>query len=649
MRKTNKNKFYIFTLLLCSVISLFTVLSLSFPQSTVETVKNRALADSDATDSTASSSGYDITDYDLDIVVNENNVFVITETINVNYTKEKHGIVRFIPEYYYLLMPNGKRKGTRAIVSNIKVENDTPYSVYEEDSGTNIKFGSASSTLLGNVTYKFSYSYKIGADTYKNEDYFFFNLIGTDWDTTISNIKFKITMPKEFDASKIEFASGKRSASTEATPEFSVSGNIITGKLNKTLKAGEAFTIKISLPDGYFKNAGFISKKMSIIYFIVPLIIAGLYLLLSYLYGRNNIVEPITFFPPENLNSLDLAYVYNGYVSNKDIASLIIFLANKGYISIEEKQETTKNGKTKTKFYFNKLKDYDGDDQAEQLVFDRLFYGGKSQTSESDVQKKFYKSSEKIKKIKNRAVNYDKYFTNANLWLFFGGMLTIFFLFTWSIAIPYFIVGQVGEFFALTFFFIVQSVMFGAFSKLSKQWLPQIILICFMLVLVTAIFFTIDFAFAGSVLSYIAFFMSIAFTVIVYLVANQVNKRTELGAKLLGEIKGFRRFLVLAEKPKLEALVEENPNYFYDILPYTYVLGVSNKWMKKFESLIITPPSWYTGTHYQAFSMLQLNRAINRSMYSASSSYNTSRSGGGSFGGGGFSGGGHGGGGGHSW
>ena len=37
------------------------------------------------------------------------------------------------------------------------------------------------------------------------------------------------------------------------------------------------------------------------------------------------------------------------------------------------------------------------------------------------------------------------------------------------------------------------------------------------------------------------------------------------------------------EKDKINELVEENPNYFYDILPYAYVLGVSDKWSKKFE------------------------------------------------------------------
>ena len=43
--------------------------------------------------------------------------------------------------------------------------------------------------------------------------------------------------------------------------------------------------------------------------------------------------------------------------------------------------------------------------------------------------------------------------------------------------------------------------------------------------------------------------------------------------------------LVTAEKDKLESLVEKNPHYFYDILPYTYVLNISKKWIRKFENI----------------------------------------------------------------
>ena len=47
---------------------------------------------------------------------------------------------------------------------------------------------------------------------------------------------------------------------------------------------------------------------------------------------------------------------------------------------------------------------------------------------------------------------------------------------------------------------------------------------------------------------------------------------------------------------ELELLLEENPNYFYDILlPYVYIFGISSKWSKKFESITIQPPTWYIG------------------------------------------------------
>lgn len=39
-------------------------------------------------------------------------------------------------------------------------------------------------------------------------------------------------------------------------------------------------------------------------------------------------------------------------------------------------------------------------------------------------------------------------------------------------------------------------------------------------------------------------------------------KRTKYGNELFGKVKGFKRFLETAEKPQLEGLVEQNPEYF---------------------------------------------------------------------------------------
>ena len=105
-----------------------------------------------------------------------------------------------------------------------------------------------------------------------------------------------------------------------------------------------------------------------------------------------------------------------------------------------------------------------------------------------------------------------------------------------------------------------------------------------------------------------------------------------------------------AEKDKLEAMVLENPTYFYDILPFTYVLGVSDKWIKKFESISMQAPDWYYGP--TAFDVIRFNNFIDNTMTVAArtmTSSPSSSSSGGGFSGGGFSGGGSGGGGGGSW
>ncbi|HIS90954.1 MAG TPA: DUF2207 domain-containing protein, partial [Candidatus Faecisoma merdavium] len=126
-------------------------------------------------------------------------------------------------------------------------------------------------------------------------------------------------------------------------------------------------------------------------------------------------------------------------------------------------------------------------------------------------------------------------------------------------------------------------------------------------------------------------------------------KRTKYGNEMLGKIKGFKNFLETVEKEKLELLVMQNPNYFYDILPYTYVLGVSDKWIKKFETISLQAPSWYDSSN--AFDVSSFGTFMYSTMISAQgamTSSPSSYSGGGSSGGG-SSGGGSGGGGGGSW
>lgn len=137
--------------------------------------------------------------------------------------------------------------------------------------------------------------------------------------------------------------------------------------------------------------------------------------------------------------------------------------------------------------------------------------------------------------------------------------------------------------------------------------------------------------------------------------SSLIVSRTDKYTQQLGEILGFKEFIKLAEKDQLEKMLEDNPQFYYNVLPYAQVLGISDIWTEKFNGITIEPPQWMTGNVIgDVFVLHTFNTMINRSMQGMSSQM-TSRpasSGmngrGGGFGGGfgGHSGGGFGGGGG---
>lgn len=132
--------------------------------------------------------------------------------------------------------------------------------------------------------------------------------------------------------------------------------------------------------------------------------------------------------------------------------------------------------------------------------------------------------------------------------------------------------------------------------------------------------------------------------------ASIMSRRTPYGDKILEKVLGFREFIKEAEKDKLEMMFASNPSYFYDILPYAIVLGLSDQWSRHFEGLAVESPSWYRGHRYDRFNTRTFERDLNRNFQSLNSAMSSSPSGSsGSSSSGGFSGGGSGGGGGSSW
>lgn len=353
-------------------------------------VENKDVITSTATSSSTNSnsskynyssySNYDyvINSYNIDMVVNENNTFDITETITAYFNVSKHGIFRKIPLKNSITRLDGTKSKNKAQISNISVDED--YTTYNENGYKVIKIGDANRTLTGSQTYKIKYTYNIGKDPVKNADELYFNLIGDEWDTVINNISFKITMPKSFDKSLLGFSSGQTGSTNSSNVRYNVIGNTITGTVNNTLKPGEALTVRLTLPDEYFVGAGLEIDKFSVFVIAVCLACVFIAFRLWAKYGKDEqVIETVEFYPPEGYNSAEVGFLYEGTASDESIISLLIYLANKGYLQIEETEEKMLFSKSKG-FRITKLKEYDGNNECEKIFFNGLFKGGAAGT-----------------------------------------------------------------------------------------------------------------------------------------------------------------------------------------------------------------------------------------------------------------------------
>lgn len=544
-----------------------------------------------------------ISNYGLNIKIDEKNKYEVSEKIDTVFTKPQRGIIRAIPSRY----------GSRNLdITDIVVSGD-PFSKKVFNTSTNLRIGSANKFITGNKTYNISYKYDLGDDGYPNYDEVYFNIIGNEWDTNIDRVNFVIELPKSFDKSKINFTMGQYGSISKGSVTYEVQENKIIGYTTKRLRPGDALTIALPLPQGYFKVQSYallldiLDKFIYAMIFALPI----LSLVLWFLFGKNKqLVETVEFYPPDGMNPTEVGYYIDGRVDARDITSLFVYWADKGYLDIVE--EDKKSIFSKVDYIFEKKKDIEAKNSYEPYLFNSLFafaYSGNS-VYVSSLKDKFFKCISKTVDLFriDLAMNRTRLYTKESIFM-----------------------KQVVSCFP--FILLILAAIRFSFQYRVRVFSPEI------LGVIPYIF-----------MKYPAILPAVFFIIIV---ASKIKRRTEEYSQLLGRLKGFKRFLTTAEKEKLEMLVDENPSYFYNILPYTIVLKVSDKWAGKFNDILTSPPDWYHSTNMGTFSALYFMGSLNRSMNNISSNmYSRPGSNNGpglSSMGGGSAGGGAGGGGGSSW
>lgn len=579
-----------------------------------------------------SDAGYIIENYKMDIIVNEDNTFDVTETIDVRFTEEgKRGIIRNIPRVNDLKRENGEYSKNIAYLTNLEVNDDFKYT--KDRKYYNIKIGKNDVVASKEKTYIIKYKYDIGKDPLKDIDEFYFYIIGEGWNTTINNVEFKIKMPKMFDENKVKFFNVYKNNFRNLHLNYIIREKTIIASYNKKLQPNEGLSIRMILPKGYFyrkwipfTNAMLIKMFISLILVIVAIII--------WMSDEKKkwIVCKREYYPPNNMNSLVLTLLYYGI--KDDAVMLLVSLLNKGYLRFEEIRYDSSNWKN---FKIIKIKDYDGNDKYEKIIFEELFKNKDVIEKEeykyiiNDITQKVYDGID-IESFNKKRI--DKKSVRIKNLIFIMSMIVMMFMF-WS---------SLSD-------IVIKAIIMLVFRWVEKRMYPFIKTKTYWIFIMSLIIVPLDFLFNGIIRledSYLIEFIfeSVCFFILTVLFIKK-NKVIKENIMILERIDSFYKFLRNPRKDKLNELIKNDPNYLYKMIPYIVSLNLLERYNNKYIKDLLNAlgsPAWYEGNEE-----FKLNLFVGElfKMHYGAYNYSDDSSYGGFFGG--SSGGGSGGGGGSSW
>lgn len=436
-------------------------------------------------------------------------------------------------------------------------------------------------------------------------------------------------------------------------------GNSLIFDTKETMNYREEFNLDLDIDNSLFSRL--LPRSVYIFYLGSILAIIVAFIFFNKKKDKNKLTPAVEIYPPKDLNTAEVAYIYKKSVSSSDITSLIFYWASQGYLKIKMlKDDKFKLIKTNDFYDINNGKDYEKNygTNYEKKLFDETFrLGNGSEVHSESLKGKLYEyiniaiGNLKVKfKGDKEILDKKSYFSMTLITLINIIPITIFSVISNEIAIfdtEVFVMMIVSlgiaQSFVLTlilYFLNSENYAVGNFGAAT----PLVVILGGLYALIiSAELITVD-------VPYFLKAIVIISTFLISFMASMIPKRTEYGKEKFNEILGFRNFIKVAEKERLEALIESEPEYFYNTLPYAQVLGLTKVWKDKFKDITLEPPTYYYGgiTYYNVDRIIRDMNSITEDATYVAASTSGGDSGGG-FSGGGFSGGGSGGGGGSSW
>lgn len=589
--------------------------------------------------SASAAGAYDfvITSYDVEMTVSADRTIAVKEVITAAFSGyDSHGIIRDFP------LGDGVRyQDIQAVCDH---PDFSPYTQTDDISLLSLYLRGEGLTKDESRTYTLTYTMIVPA--LSEEGYLPINVIGYGWQATVQNVTVAVTVPDGLSAYLVYSGRSGTTQNSYAVAEQNGNTVLITAQ---QLPYECGITLDLSFGAGVLTA----SFDYTILY---ALLIGAALLVLAVLVKlfvcrQPDMTTTVNLEAPEKMDPLLMGKLIDNSVDSEDLGAAVFYLADQGYLRINV-QDSSNPILFKTEKQLSAVvPDY------LKAMYSALFANGRESVQISELNNSFYRTADDMKRaVDARAGSFydkkSKYFTG----LF--GVLTILLLggFAWVYS---FLTVFAGYMYWVAFVICgVSFVLAAAASNLAVQrehkWKKgkKIALI------LAGVLGGCVVSFASCLLPCAAYGWATGlilgvFSAIVGGISGAFLCRNQDYTAQLGQILGFKQFIVFTERDKIEFMLKENPELYYHILPYAQVLGVTNAWTEKFKGLDMRPPEYVS---YHSASMMidcmawhALFRSMNgnfaRNMVSRPSSSSHAGGHGGGFGGG-FGGGGFGGGGG---
>ncbi len=541
-----------------------------------------------------------ITDFEVEVVVKKDRSISVTEWITVVATGRaiKRGITRNFPTHRRM---NGRSVGMKYDIVNIQKNNkDEPYFTRSSDHGFTIYIGQKEVFLEpGQYTYRIQYEVPNQIGFFDKYDEIYWNAIGTDVDFKVEKASCRVLLPANASVVQQTAYVGYRGQSKKDYTMDSEQG-MLTYQTMRSLQPREGFTVGVGFQKGLVEAPGLLER-----YGTLLLILFGLALLLGYyvytwmLYGK----DPPTpasyplYETPDGLSPASISYLSKEGYQTRSFAASVIHMAIRGYLKIEERSEKGIFSSSRV-FDLVRLKRSDeGLPREEQRLFNTLFVDRDRVTIDGSYQprvEKTYLAHRANLGKQHRAFVREGHNSRFLLLPFIGS----------------FIVGGLAVF------------LFASNPYAEGINFPAILAFVLVALASLGLYF--------------------------YLIKKPTVEKLDLKSR----IKGFRMYLEMAEKDRLNLLnpPDMTPQHFEEVLPYAFALGVEHSWSDTFKTILEQAqyqPEWNNHADPIHFSR-HFGRGFSGNLKGSATQPQSSSSGGGS-GGGGFSGGGGGGGGVGGW